>query len=216
MGKARNSNEENTSGGECAVHLVLQGKCGAGKSVAASWLAEFLIGRGKPVRCIDGKPVSRSLAQYKALAAESFELMNRDGLIERWRYDALVERFAATDAVVILDSGATAFLSLWGFIVESAMILVPGKVGRKVCLHVPVTGKENLNDTLPCFSTIATAAPDKSIEGKMTIERAWRHAIAPDAARVPLSCNSHGLDRRYFGPVPTSAIRDRLRPLVRF
>jgi hypothetical protein len=108
--------------------------------------------------------------------------MNRDGLIARWRYDALVERFAATDAVFILDSGVTPFLPLWGFIVESEMIRVLGEVGRKVYLHVPVTGKENLNDTLPGFSTIATAAPDKSVEGKMTIERAWRHAMCQYAA----------------------------------
>ena len=36
------------------VHLVLQGKGGVGKTVVASWLAEFLIKAGKPVRCIDG------------------------------------------------------------------------------------------------------------------------------------------------------------------
>ena len=32
MRKVRNSNEENTSGGECAVHLVLQGKGGSAES----------------------------------------------------------------------------------------------------------------------------------------------------------------------------------------
>ena len=42
------------------IHLILQGKGGVGKSVVASWLAEFLIGRGQPVRCvsIDGDPVN--------------------------------------------------------------------------------------------------------------------------------------------------------------
>jgi type IV secretory pathway protease TraF len=51
---------------------------------------------------------------------------------------------------------------------------------------------------------------------KLTIEKAWRYAIAPDAPRVPSPCTSHSFDSRYFGPVPTSAIRDRLRPLVIF
>jgi CO dehydrogenase nickel-insertion accessory protein CooC1 len=45
------------------IHLILQGKGGIGKSVVASWLAEFLIGRGQPVCCIDGDPVNRSLGQ---------------------------------------------------------------------------------------------------------------------------------------------------------
>jgi adenylylsulfate kinase-like enzyme len=39
------------------IHLVLQGKGGIGKSVVAGWLAEFLMGRGQPVRCIDGASV---------------------------------------------------------------------------------------------------------------------------------------------------------------
>ena len=55
-----------------AIHLLLQGKGGIGKSVVASWLAEFLIGRGQPVCCIDGDPVNRSLGQYKALGAENW------------------------------------------------------------------------------------------------------------------------------------------------
>ena len=161
--KTNNGNGESAAGSISPIHLVLQGKGGVGKSVVASWLAEFLVRRGGPVRCIDGDPVNRSLAQYKALNAESFDLMNPEGLIERWRYDALVESFATTEAVFVLDSGATAFLPFWGYIVESEMIRVMGEAGRKVYLHVPITGGETLNDTLLGFSTIATAAPDKSI-----------------------------------------------------
>ena len=29
------------------IHLILQGKGGVGKSIVASWLAEFLLGRGQ-------------------------------------------------------------------------------------------------------------------------------------------------------------------------
>jgi ATP-dependent Clp protease ATP-binding subunit ClpA len=41
-----------------AIHLILQGKGGIGKTVVATWLAEFLMGRGQPVCCIDGDPVN--------------------------------------------------------------------------------------------------------------------------------------------------------------
>jgi adenylylsulfate kinase-like enzyme len=100
------------------VHLVLNGQGGVGNSFVATWLAEFLIGRGRSVRCIDGDPVNRSLNQYKALGAESLDLVNDDGLIERARYDALIERFATSGAFVV-DSGATAFLPFWSYILES-------------------------------------------------------------------------------------------------
>src|SRR5580693_9402440 len=81
------------------IHLVLQGKGGVGKSVVASWLAEFLIKCGKPVRCIDGDPVNRSFGQYEALRAENLDLVNQDGLVQRTRYDDLLERFATENAV---------------------------------------------------------------------------------------------------------------------
>jgi adenylylsulfate kinase-like enzyme len=61
------------------IHLVLQGKGGVGKSVIASWLAEFLIGRGQRVRSIDGDPVNRSLSQYKALNAEKLDFVEPRG-----------------------------------------------------------------------------------------------------------------------------------------
>ena len=65
------------------IHLVLNGKDGVGKSVVATWLAEFLISRGRDVHCIDADPVNRSLSQYKALGAEKLELVNEAGLIHR-------------------------------------------------------------------------------------------------------------------------------------
>ena len=60
MGKD-NSNV-NGDGTSADVHLVLNGKGGVGKSLVATWLAEFLISRGRSVRCIDGDPVNRSLS----------------------------------------------------------------------------------------------------------------------------------------------------------
>src|SRR2546427_11905377 len=82
-----NTNDGGSAPGDGTTHLILQGKDGVGKSRVASWLAEFLISRGRQVRCIDGDPVNRSLSQYKALGAENPDLVNEDGLIQRWLYD---------------------------------------------------------------------------------------------------------------------------------
>lgn len=149
--------------GSRTIHLILQGKGGVGKSVIASWLAEFLLGRGFPVRCIDGDPVNRSLSQYKALHAENLELVNEDGLIQRWRYDSLIERFLTSEDAFVVDSGATAFLPFWTYIVENEMIRVLQEAGRKVYLHVPITGGETLDDTLLGFATVANATSGRKI-----------------------------------------------------
>jgi cellulose biosynthesis protein BcsQ len=99
----------------------LQGKGGIGKTVVATWLAEFLIGRGQPVCCIDGDPVNRSLAQYKALPVENLDLVNQEGVVIRSNYDRLTERFLNDDSVFVVDSGATAF---------SAILDIHSRIGR--------------------------------------------------------------------------------------
>src|ERR1041385_1742876 len=105
MGKNNGNGNGSTAAAQPTVHLVLQGKGGIGKSVVATWLAEFLTSRGQQVFAIDADPVNRSLGQYKALGAEKLDLMNQDGLIERSRFDHLLDRFATEDATFVVDSG---------------------------------------------------------------------------------------------------------------
>ncbi len=73
------------------------------------------------MRCIDADPVNRSLGQFKALRAEKLDLVNQDGLIQRTRYDGLLERFATETATFVVDSGATAFMPFWTYVVETEM-----------------------------------------------------------------------------------------------
>lgn len=159
--------KDNTTGNDpgdaATVHLILQGKGGVGKSVVASWLAEFLMNNGKPVCCIDADPVNRSLGQYKALRAEKLDLVNQDGLVQRTRYDSLLERFATENAAFVVDSGATAFMPFWTYAVETEMTAVLRQAGRQVYVHVPISGGEMLNDTLLGFKTLAESTTERSI-----------------------------------------------------
>jgi hypothetical protein len=162
---ARDNTTDNGSGAEKAatVHLILQGKGGVGKSLVASWLAEFLMTSRKGVCCVDGDPVNRSLGQYKALGAEKLELVNQDGLLQRTRYDNLLERFVTENTTFVVDSGATAFMPFWTYIVETEMVAALRQAGRQVCMHVPICGGEMLGDTLLGFRTLAAGATERSL-----------------------------------------------------
>lgn len=158
------ANADNTQASpEIAIHLVLQGKGGVGKTVVASWLAEFLSTRAQSVRCIDGDPVNRSLGQYKALEVDRLDLVNDDGLVQRTRYDALLERFVSEDAIFVVDSGATAFMPFWTYAIETEMLRALREAGRRVYVHVPVGGGEMLNDTLLGFKTLAKSTTEKNL-----------------------------------------------------
>ena len=158
-----NGNETGSSICQPTVHLILQGKGGVGKSVIASWLAEFLIARGQPVRCIDGDPVNRSFGQYKAFPIDKLELINATGVLQRNSYDALVDRFVQEETVFVVDSGATAFLPFWTYIVESDIVAVLRNAGRRVYIHIPISGGEMLTDTLLGFKTIADTATERNL-----------------------------------------------------
>lgn len=158
-----NAISSDSDGKGATIHLILQGKGGVGKSVIASWLSEFLIARGKLVQCIDGDPVNRSLWQYKALRVDKLDLVNYNGLIQRTRYDSLLERFAAEDAIFVVDSGATAFMPFWTYVIETEMMRVLREAGRHVYIHVPISGGEMLNDTLLGFKTLAESTTERNL-----------------------------------------------------
>jgi hypothetical protein len=161
MPKNTNGNGAGTTPG--TVHFILQGKGGIGKSVVASWLTEFLDSRGQKVCAIDADPINRSLGQYRGLKPELLDLMNADGLVERNRFDTLVDRFATSDGNFVVDAGATAFLPLWTYILETELIRVLQETGRTVYIHTPISGGEMLNDTLLGFKTLAESATDRSL-----------------------------------------------------
>ena len=160
---SKNTNGNGAGATPATVHFVLQGKGGVGKSVVASWLAEFLATHGHKVCAIDADPINRSLGQYKGLKPELLDLVNADGLVERNRFDTLVDRFATSDAAFVVDAGATAFLPLWTYILETELIRVLREAGKTVYIHIPVSGGEMLNDTLLGFKTLAESATDKSL-----------------------------------------------------
>jgi hypothetical protein len=114
-----------------AIHGVMRGKGGDGKSLVLTWLAEYLLPRRKEVWSIDGDPVNRSLALYATLHANKLDPMNSDAIVDHTRYDVLFERFASEESTFLLDSGATVFLPLWSYVVETEMIRVLRDVGRR-------------------------------------------------------------------------------------
>jgi hypothetical protein len=60
-----------------AIHLSLQGKRGVAKSLVASILAQYLIARERPLRCVDTDPINKTLLQYKCLPTEALKLCGR-------------------------------------------------------------------------------------------------------------------------------------------
>jgi CO dehydrogenase nickel-insertion accessory protein CooC1 len=88
------------------IHLSLQGKGGVGKSLVASILAQYLLQRGKTVRCIDTDPVNKTLSQYRGLPTEQLKLL-REGGVDQRGFDSLMEQLLTDESsVFVVDNGA--------------------------------------------------------------------------------------------------------------
>lgn len=154
-----------SNGGSSAgatVHFSLQGKGGVGKSVVASWLAQYFRSKDLFVTCIDTDPVNATLTQFKDLNAEHLNVLKAGGINEK-QFDALVERVCSREGIYIVDTGATTFVPLWHYMLEHQLFHFLVEQGRRVFVHLVVTGGQGMKDTLAGFKRVAETAPDKSI-----------------------------------------------------
>ena len=153
----------------CAPHLQVGGygntgyvKGGVGKSLVASILAQYFRHYGREIHCIDSDPVNQTFSQYAELGAEHLALM-RDGRIDSGGFDILLHRLLIEEGTFIVDNGASTFVPLWGFIVESNALEMLSDAGRKLFVHTIITGGQALGDTLKGFKSLADSSVERNI-----------------------------------------------------
>jgi CO dehydrogenase nickel-insertion accessory protein CooC1 len=56
------------------VHFVVMGKGGVGKSMTASFLAQFLLQKQRILFCADTDPTNMTFSHYKALNVQHFNI----------------------------------------------------------------------------------------------------------------------------------------------
>src|SRR2546421_10629851 len=87
--------------GRTAVHLVLQGKGGVGKSFVSSILAQYFRDKQRPVHCFDSDPVNATLAQYTELNAEHVNVLKRGSINEK-EFDKIVEHVCREEGIFVI------------------------------------------------------------------------------------------------------------------
>jgi hypothetical protein len=142
--------------------MSLQGKGGVGKSFASSVLAQYLMARGNTVRCIDTDPVNKTLHQYQGLGAVPFKLLC-DGAIDQRAFDTLVEELITAEGPFVVDNGASTFVPLWQYMLESDVPAILRSAGRRLYLHMVITGGQALADTVSGFANVAATTTEKTI-----------------------------------------------------
>ena len=129
------------------VHVMLQGKGGAGKSYVAITLAQWLRTRGSTVGCYDADPVNHTFGQYQSLDVRKVDLMV-ENTVNQQRFDAMVQQICTEDGSAVVDTGASSFAPFTAYLLENEIPDLFASAGRQMVAHVLVSGGPPLTATL--------------------------------------------------------------------
>lgn len=141
------------------VHMVLQGKGGVAKTLAAILLSQFLRSTKKNPKCFDSDPVNATFTAFKALDVTRIEIMSGDEINAR-AFDQLIEMIIAHDGDVVVDNGASSFIPLASYMLQNDVAGLLESMGRKLVIHTIITGGQAVLDTLNGFSAVMSQFPD--------------------------------------------------------
>jgi hypothetical protein len=144
------------------IHILLQGKGGVGKSMAAATLAQYKSSKGQMTLNLDTDPVNSTFHGYKALDVTRIELLDGDEINTR-NFDQLIELIATSTNDVIIDNGASSFVPLSHYLMSNAVPTLFTEIGHQLVVHIVITGGQSMLDTVNGFSQLAHQFPTESL-----------------------------------------------------
>lgn len=131
-----------------AIHIVLQGKGGVGKSVLSRLLLEYMIAKDRDYVGLDADPVNQTFAALDNEKVTPVTLLT-GSKIDSLLFDKMLEGIVENnDKTVILDTGASSFLPFMEYISSNDIIGILKGEGFEVFIHTIVTGGTSAKDTV--------------------------------------------------------------------
>ena len=146
------------------IHLILQGKGGVGKSYVSAILAQYLQSKGHTISCFDTDPVNKTFAQFNALKVKKVDLLDKDSHeIDKSRFDKLIiDLLANEDSDAVIDNGASSFIPLSTYLLESDILGMLREAGKQVFIHTLIVGGQGIRDSLNGFKTLVESFGEKA------------------------------------------------------
>jgi len=146
-----------------AVHIVLGGANGNGKSMVSRLVGECLLRTGVRPLCIDTDPSNESLAGVVALPVREIPLIGIfDGVFDVAHLDLVVDTIIEENRPTVIDTGAGAFGHLLDHFVNYHMMATLTDAGFDVYLHSIVGGGDayeySIRDLVLLLELIGTRA----------------------------------------------------------
>jgi hypothetical protein len=121
----------------------MQGKGGVGKSLLASYLAQFIRQRKGGCLAFDTDPLNATLSRTTALDANVVRILDDDHVtIMKTAFDKMIEACVETDADAVIDVGASSFIPMLEYCEANGVYDLWHEMGLGCILHTIITGKD--------------------------------------------------------------------------
>ncbi len=122
------------------IDITMMGKGGVGKTTVSAFFSQHKLTKKQKIIAIDIDPVNASFASFKALNVLAFNIVDEEqATIAPRKFDDLMEILLNAKEDVVIDSGASTFLPLLSYLLESGAITVlkdAGKEGAEAAAEV--------------------------------------------------------------------------------
>lgn len=146
-----------------SVNFVFQSPGGIGKTLVASWVAEFFAERDLPFIAYDADPSRKVLAQIPTIAAKPINLVYRDSSgqtkLNTAEMDETFSSFLEGTDSVIVDCGGAGYERVSSYLLANNLIEVLAEE-RRVLIHIIVVGGRDHAATVKECAHIIQAYPD--------------------------------------------------------
>jgi hypothetical protein len=144
------------------IHIASQGKGGVFKSGASALLGQYLADKGLPVKCFDTDPTNATLSRFAGLNVAHVDVTDGNQVDIR-KFNAVANRMCAEEGPFVMDTGATIFLPFWDYVAQAQLIEFFRAQDRRVIIHCPIMGGQELTETLKGFAAICRMVPERSV-----------------------------------------------------
>jgi hypothetical protein len=127
------------------AHIVAAKKGGIGKTLSASFLAQYLQSAGIPVEAVDADPQAPKLSLISALNAPLLPLIDH-GEIKQSAFDPTFSHIIQSKTATLVDTGSGAFLPIFKYMRDNQLFDLLQQVKKQLYVHVIViSGPEKMN-----------------------------------------------------------------------
>lgn len=144
-----------------SLHLVMQSKGGAGKSVCSFLLSQYFIDRlgADQVQLVDTDPNNKTLGSFKGLNVKEVDILQQIGvekIIDPAKFDVFLNDFIESDKLMVVDTGSGEYLAITSYFrLNNTLDFLTNDLDRDVYIHCPINHGQSSDDTLNCLIFLA-------------------------------------------------------------